>query len=373
MSAPIRRRLEPGIFERVDADGRRLGLEIAWKASDGKPRRRSVADNLHDARDALALARGRRARREAEPADARTTLSAVIDAFELAHAGQRSSTRAVRRSAFARIRPALGHKRISAIKRADVRAFVSSEIEAGYKFNTVRSHYSTLRAVFSFAASDLDIPIVFPALKPGELPDPADDQREHRVLTDDELARVLAACDDRGRLFVRTLAETGCRVSEVLGLTPQRIGDGTVMIEHQLGRDGRLRPLKSRHSRRTIEITRALAAELKLAGNRELVFPMLNREAARWLWASVLERAELEPPQPVMHDLRHTHASRLIAAGWDPVEVAKRIGDRIETVLSTYAHEFDSRRRSAERRAALEGLYGEQSPPATADVVPLRR
>jgi hypothetical protein len=61
----------------------------------------------------------------------------------------------------------------------------------------------------------------------------------------------------------------------------------------------------------------------------------------------------------VIHDLRHTHASKLIAAGWDPVEVAKRLGDRIETILRTYAHELDARRRSAERQAALESMYGE--------------
>ncbi len=61
----------------------------------------------------------------------------------------------------------------------------------------------------------------------------------------------------------------------------------------------------------------------------------------------------------MIHDLRHTHASRLNALSWDPVEIARRLGDRVETVLRVYVHEFDARRRSAERRAALESLYGE--------------
>lgn len=60
-----------------------------------------------------------------------------------------------------------------------------------------------------------------------------------------------------------------------------------------------------------------------------------------------------------VHDLRHTHVSRLIADGWDPVEVAARIGDALETTLRVYAHEFDARRRSEERRRVLEARYGE--------------
>jgi hypothetical protein len=47
----------------------------------------------------------------------------------------------------------------------------------------VLSYYSTLRSVFTFAASDLDISVTFPRLKPSELPDPVDEAREHRVLT----------------------------------------------------------------------------------------------------------------------------------------------------------------------------------------------
>jgi len=68
--------------------------------------------------------------------------------------------------------------------------------------------------------------------------------------------------------------------------------------------------------------------------------------------------AELAPPRPTVHDLRHTHALWLIAAGWDVVEIAKRLGDRVEMVLSTYSHDFDARQRADERRSALEAIYG---------------
>jgi integrase len=131
-------------------------------------------------------------------------------------ASLRPNSQGVRRSALKRLRKALGPRRITQIGRADVRRFVN-DLSAERKANTVLAYYSTLRAVFTFAADDLDIPVTFPKLKPSELPDPVDDAREHRVLTDDELNRVLAAFDPPLRLYFQTLAETGCRASEALG------------------------------------------------------------------------------------------------------------------------------------------------------------
>ena len=39
---------------------------------------------------------------------------------------------------------------------------------------------------------------------------------------------------------------------------------------------------------------------------------------------------------------RHGAVSALIRAGVDPVRVAKYVGDRVETTLSTYAHEWEA-------------------------------
>lgn len=204
------------------------------------------------------------------------------------------------------------------------------------------------------------MPVTMPRLKRSERPDPADDQREHRILTDAELASVLEACDQRTRLFFRTLAETGARKSEVLGLTPRRIDveDATVTFHEQLDDGGGLAPLKTRRSKRTIEITRGLAAELKLAAGRARVFEHLNHDAVDDVWRdarTVLGSHGL----PVIHDLRHTHVSGLIADGWDVAEIAARIGDSIETTLRVYSHEFDARRRAEQRRTALEARYGD--------------
>ena len=357
MSAPIRRRVEPGIFERVGPDGTRRGLEVQWKDNQGIPRRRSVKGDIHAARDLLAEMRARRVHGEREPADPRMTLGAVMEHFTEDHVGDRPGTRLFYQGAFNRIRPVLGNKRVSDITRADVRRFVGMEVSQDLKGNTVRNHYSALRKLFSYANEDLELAVKFPALKPTDLPDPIEDQREHRILSDGELADLLAASDPRIRLYFRVLAETGCRASEGLGLVPKSIGDGTVQFLKQLGRDRTLRTLKTRQSYRTVEVTRGLCAELKLAGDRERTFPLLDHRDLEREWPAALDRAGIMDSRPVVHDLRHTHASKLIAAGWDVVTVAQRLGDSVETTMRVYAHEFDARRRSDERRAALEGLY----------------
>ncbi len=359
MSGPIRRKIEPGIYERIDAAGRRLGLEIVYWDASGKTRRRSVAGGLPEARDALAAARTRRAERRAEPADPRVSLNAVADAFEAAHVpALRPQSQAAYIAALRRLRAAFGERRITSIGKIDLRAFVARERGEGLKANSINAHLQVLSVLYSFARDDLGMPVAMPRLKPSERPRPADDAREHRVLSDDELARALEACDEQSRLYFRTLAETGARASEVLGLTSRRIGADEISFAEQLARGGDLAPLKTRQSRRTIEITRSLAAELALAAGGGRVFAHLRHDSISRAWAAALGRARLANPQPVIHDLRHTHVSGLIADGWDPQEVSQRIGDTLATTIKVYAHAFDARRRSQQRRAALEARYG---------------
>jgi integrase len=357
MSQPMRNKIEPGIYERLGAGGERLGLEIVFKDAAGKARRRAVHGNVRDARDALAQARSRRVKRDVEPADPRVSFNAVVDAFEAAHvAALRPNSRRVYNAALRRLRKAFGNKRMTAIANVDVRAYVAAERAEGLKAWTINSHLAALSAVFSFARDDLDMPVSLPRLKASERPHPADDAREHRVLADDELARALAACDERTRLFFRLLAETGARKSEALGLTRRRVDvEGIVSIAEPLAEDNTLAPLKTATSRRTIEVTRSLAAELALAARAGRVFEHLTHDIVDKAWQRA--RKGLAEPVPVIPDLRHTHVSGLIADGWDPVEVAQRIGDTLATTLAVYSHEFDARRRGERRRRALEARY----------------
>ncbi len=72
-------------------------------------------------------------------------------------------------------------------------------------------------------------------------------------------------------------------------------------------------------------------------------------------WKPLLERANV--PYRKFHTVRHTHAFRLLAAGVDPAEVAKRIGDKIETLIRVYAHWMKSNQDTA---AKVDAIYKEQ-------------
>jgi integrase len=82
------------------------------------------------------------------------------------------------------------------------------------------------------------------------------------------------------------------------------------------------------------------------------------REEARRIdraLAAALKRAGLDHVS--WHDLRHAHVSRLFAVGHDPMSIAARIGDSIQTVLATYAHEYDAARRRQDESDKLAALY----------------
>lgn len=73
-------------------------------------------------------------------------------------------------------------------------------------------------------------------------------------------------------------------------------------------------------------------------------------------YAALVESAD-DLPRIRFHDLRHTHASLLLAVGIPPIDVASRIGDSLATLLVTYAHVIP--RRGAAAAVAFAELVGQ--------------
>lgn len=113
-------------------------------------------------------------------------------------------------------------------------------------------------------------------------------------------------------------------------------------------------PLKTKYSPRTISIGKATVAALGLRGHG-LVFTTTKggaiTQTVAWdIWRKAAEGLGIARGDG-WHELRHFHASLLIAAGCSPVAVAHRLGhkDANET-LRTYAHlwpDDDERMRDA--------------------------
>lgn len=169
----------------------------------------------------------------------------------------------------------------------------------------------------------------------------------------------------------------------MLGLVWENVdlGAQTISFTHQLDRKGKRQPLKTKRSRRTIEVTPSLIAALRhhriaspRSGAHDLVFVGRDgnghdhRNIGGRVLARAVKRAGLEAvecdgevvqPAPTFHALRHSHASALIAQGWDIAEVSARLGhSSVATTQRIYVHQFDAAGRSAERRNRLGALYG---------------
>lgn len=187
---------------------------------------------------------------------------------------------------------------------------------------------------------------------------PKVERYEAYALSDDELARFYAAvADTRLAPLWHILADFGPRLEEALTL---RWADY----------DRERHTLRVRATKTDRERYLSLAAQHiemldahwgRLRGEREsnprwrengYLFPSevgtkLLQSNARRAFKQALERAEL-PPRIRVHDLRHTAATNLIAAGNDVPTVQYITGHRDSAVLlEIYAHHQDDRNREA--------------------------
>jgi integrase len=366
MTVKRRTRVEPGIYARPD--GR---LEIGYRDAQGRQRWRVVEGGVTAARKQLTAAKAQRDRGDHVPAGPRLSFNAAADAWLDARVSRlRPNTQATYRTHLAHLREHFGRVKLAAITPAAIASYIARLDREGAAGWTQRGRLTVVSAIFNFAGRHLGHTGGNPVSVLDHVERPSvEDQREHRVLTGAELDAMLAEADDHERLMLALAVQTGARKAEVLGLSWADVDTQgrAVTFERQLDRYGVRQELKTRDSRRTVAVTPDLAARIaehRLATGRPddsaLVFtrrdgtPFAHGAADRAL-ARALRRAGLGHVS--WHDLRHAHVSRLFAAGQDPVSIAARVGDSIQTVLTTYAHEYDAARRRADESDKLAAMY----------------
>jgi integrase len=197
---------------------------------------------------------------------------------------------------------------------------------------------------------------------------------EVEVFGDDEVRAILGASrGDPFEALYKVAVGTGARQGEILALERDDFDTeaGTVRISKMLDcRDGGefvLQPPKSKAGLRTIRLPGfaldAVKAHLKGRGPGAAFTTRTGNYISksnfvRSYWKPLVEAAKVKYRK--FHTLRHTHASRLLADGVGPAEVAKRLGDRIETVMRIYAHWIPSGGQdTADRVDAIYGAKGE--------------
>lgn len=174
-----------------------------------------------------------------------------------------------------------------------------------------------------------------------------------RVLTDGQVQTIASRVSARYRAMVLLGAATGMRPAELWGITWDRIGGGIITVDRQLkrrcGATPQWGPLKTTRSDRRLSVGPATLAMLKAHRER------FGDGPGGLLWPSATGRCPSDStmakewhratdgmdlwPRSGPHDLRHFHASALIAAGLSPRAVADRLGHAdVGVTLNVYAH-----------------------------------
>ncbi|WP_432020695.1 tyrosine-type recombinase/integrase [Streptomyces sp. 1222.5] len=264
--------------------------------------------------------------------------------------------------------PAFGDRAVARIRRSDVQGWVTSLEKDGMKPSTVRTTFNTVRAVFRAAVSDRVI-----AVSPCTDVDlPEVPRRKVVPLSVGQVRALTEAMPARYRALVVTGAGTGLRPGELFGLQVRHVDffKRQLHVEQQVqqarGGTTRVCPPKTKESERVIPlpdvVLHALVAHLKEfpAGPDDFLFqdpkggPVVATRLMDSAWRPARQKVGM--PEVTMHQLRHTYASLLIAAGESVKVVSERLGHtNAAMTLNVYSHLFpDSEDRT---RRAIDGAF----------------
>lgn len=183
------------------------------------------------------------------------------------------------------------------------------------------------------------------------------------VLTEFELQSLLARVRNELQfsdyLQIAICAKTGIRAGEMLGLTNDCIDleNHEITINKQMGleKGGRtLTPCKTHNSNRRIPVPKSLVKDIKLY--RKLYPAQIDNRLFRRKSVSNISKIVKKYTGHGIHCLRHTYATRLLAAGTDIKTVAALLGDTVGTVINTYVSYTDDMREKA--RLDIQRLFG---------------
>lgn len=258
----------------------------------------------------------------------------------------------VHRLVTSRINPALGDIPIEAVGRADVARLHARLRRVPYEANRV---VATLSKMFNLAE-------LWELRPDGSNPcRHLQRYREHprrRFFREGELQRLgaaLAVAEREGRepaaalLFIRLLALTGCRFSEILDLRWQDIDleRGVIWLPD------------AKAGARPVPLAAPALALLAAAARRAAAGPLLIDEAsgapltasrARAVWKRLCRRAELEGVR--LHDLRHTVGTYAAEAGLNAFVVRDLLGHKTLAMTGRYVERHTDPLRTAATQVA---------------------
>jgi integrase len=183
------------------------------------------------------------------------------------------------------------------------------------------------------------------------------DNRSLDFWTVDEYQKFIQTMEPGSRYYLifEILFWTGCRIGELLALTPKDIDfeRNQISITKTYCRTERqdvITEPKTKQSVRLIEIPEFLKQEIKdfIDGHygmpeNERLFPIVQ-EAVQHKMKHQMEKAGVKKIR--VHDLRHSHVAYLINKGIEPILIKERVGHKdIRITLNTYGHLYPNQQR----------------------------
>lgn len=281
------------------------------------------------------------------------------------------------------IEPTFGQRVAENVTERDVQHWVDKVLAPKLGAKTVGGRHALLHGLYRWASAKSRGYVTHNPCKETELPKKK--KAALRGLSVPELHALLRAAEstdnrDAGDV-VALMAGTGWRLGEVLA--PQ-VGDvevtqaGTFLTMRRVFRrsEGVVEGGKTEAAARRIRVLEPAASKLaqRVIGKAptDLLFPNPHTGKAwnptafrRNAWDPIVKAAGLADRKPTPYWLRHTHVALCHAAGFDLVEIQRRIGhEDIRTTINVYGRMIDGM--SDESARNLEALL---NPSAAADVV----
>lgn len=243
-----------------------------------------------------------------------------------------------------------------------------AEVRVTRKIATVNRELDKLRRMFSIAEREKWIkPDQNPFAESESLISVADEHKRERIITRDEERRLLTACSVPHREHLKPLVlcalDTGMRRGEILSLRWRDVD-----LEHGLItiQAFNTKTMKERQ----VSLTARLASELERLWEHSPRDPFrrvfgITDNVQRSFTAA---RNEAGLSDLRFHDLRHTHATRLVGAHIPISEVGRVLGHQNPNTTYRYVNaNVETARRAS---AALDALYAEDNAtPDATDVV----
>jgi integrase len=232
-----RSKVASGIWKRTGADGKPR-YEITFRDSDGTQRRQVVEGGKRVADTALADVKSRMGRGERVAPRHDLTFAEAAERYMAAQTTLRPATISTYRSALnTHLLPAWGRLRLDRIdvdvvarlvermQTGEYRAEVERRLDRpasgklGYEPWAVRGALVPAGRIFDFARRRLSWAGINPVRALDRSERPRLTEKERRILSRDELQRLIAAAQSPYREIIATAAGLGTRLGETLGIT----------------------------------------------------------------------------------------------------------------------------------------------------------